>query len=107
MRKLSYLLLAAAGALPFVAGRWIERSRREYEALHAIPVEGMGFLGPILICVLTMFVLLVVAASMAALAYQKIERPRPVWRTVELVTFLALPPVLLLFTYLVILGRAG
>ena len=107
MRKLSYLFVALAASMPWVIGWRLNLARREYEDLNGVPPEGVGLLGTVLFGVLITFVLLMVAASLCALTYQQSARPRPALRTVELVTFLVLPPALLLFTYLVILGRAG
>jgi hypothetical protein len=107
MRKSSYLLLALTALTPWVIGWRMDHVRREYEDLNGFPPDGKGLLGTLLFGVLIMFVMLMVSASLSALAYQQLDRPRPVLRTLELFTFLALPPALLLFTYLVILGRAG
>jgi hypothetical protein len=107
MRKSSYLLLALAAMTPWVIGWRMDHFRREYEDLNGVPPDGKGLLGTVVFGVLIMFVMLMVAASLSALAYQQMDRPRPLSRTVELLTFLVLPPALLLFTYLVILGRGG
>lgn len=105
MRKLSYLFLALAAVTPFITVRWMRSARSAYEVTYGVPIDGMGLLGHLGFGVLVMFVLLVIAAVFAALAYQHAGRPRSAIRIIELGTFLLLPPALMAFTYFVMLGH--
>lgn len=87
MRKLSYLFLALAVAMPVATNWYMSRVARAYSQEHGFPAEGIGFVGLIVYGIRGMLLLAVLALLCAAIAYRNANGQKPVMRRIELALF--------------------